>query len=803
MAKLVNRAKMTTTTVGTGTITLGSAASGFRTFAAAGVVNADVVRYVIEEGTAWEIGNGTYTATGTTLARSLLSSSTGSLLSLGGNATVYVTATAEDFNELALLASPAFTGNPTAPTAAVGTNTTRIATTAFVNAEIANDAPTKTGGGASGTWNIAISGNAATATSATSASSATTLTGLTATVTELNYTDGVTSAIQTQLNNKQPLDADLTAIAALAVTDGNFIVGNGTAWVAESGATARTSLGLGSLATASTISNANWSGTDLSVANGGTGASDAGTARTNLGLAIGTNVQAWDANLDQIAALAPTADNFIVGNGTAWILETPAQALASLGVTSTAAELNFVDGVTSNVQTQLNAKAPLASPALTGTPTAPTAAVTTNTTQIATTAFVNAEIANDAPTKTGGGASGTWSIAISGNAATATTLQTSRNINGTGFNGSANIDTTEWVHSNRDFPNGTLITTSIDYSVTNGDPFVLEIRGNSYGDIVPFDLIYQGYIYADTIINHGGISNGTSISGLVAINNGGNLCFWFPSQGYWHGYNVKVYTAYATRATNRVTSITGVAKPTTAKEVALSANIRQSLHSSNYTSYAPSLTGSGASGTWGINVTGNAATASTATTLTGLTSTVAELNFVDGVTSNVQTQLNAKANLASPALTGNPTAPTQALGNNSTRIATTAFVNAEIANDAPTKTGGGASGTWAIAISGNAATATTLQTARTINGVSFNGSANITVADSTKLPLAGGTVTGDIIMSGTGFLDVPVGTTAQRPVTPSVGMIRFNTTRSCFEGYNGTGWVNLSPINFDDIGAIA
>ena len=43
----------------------------------------------------------------------------------------------------------------------------------------------------------------------------------------------------------QPLDADLTAIAALANTDSNFIVGNGSTWVAESGATARTSLGLG------------------------------------------------------------------------------------------------------------------------------------------------------------------------------------------------------------------------------------------------------------------------------------------------------------------------------------------------------------------------------------------------------------------------------------------------------------------------------------------------------------------------------------------------------------------------------
>lgn len=59
---------------------------------------------------------------------------------------------------------------------------------------------------------------------------------------------------------------------------------------------------------------------------------------------------------------------------------------ASSAVTPT--ELGYVSGVTSALQTQLTAKAPLASPALTGTPTAPTATVGTNTTQLATTAFV-------------------------------------------------------------------------------------------------------------------------------------------------------------------------------------------------------------------------------------------------------------------------------------------------------------------------------------------------------------------------------------------------------------------------------
>ena len=70
------------------------------------------------------------------------------------------------------------------------------------------------------------------------------LDGITATVAELNYTDGVTSNIQTQIDALQDLDADLTAIAALTPTDSNFIVGNGTTWVQESGATVRTSLGL-------------------------------------------------------------------------------------------------------------------------------------------------------------------------------------------------------------------------------------------------------------------------------------------------------------------------------------------------------------------------------------------------------------------------------------------------------------------------------------------------------------------------------------------------------------------------------
>jgi hypothetical protein len=62
-------------------------------------------------------------------------------------------------------------------------------------------------------------------------------------------------------------------------------------------------------------------------------------------------------------------------------------------VTASHTELSYVDGVTSAIQTQLDAKAPIASPTLTGTPAAPTAAAGTSTTQIATTAFTQTAIA--------------------------------------------------------------------------------------------------------------------------------------------------------------------------------------------------------------------------------------------------------------------------------------------------------------------------------------------------------------------------------------------------------------------------
>jgi hypothetical protein len=87
----------------------------------------------------------------------------------------------------------------------------------------------------------------------------------------------------------QAYSAKLASLSDLAFTDGGFVVGNGSAFVLETAGTARTSLGLGSIATQAannvTITGGSISGiTDLAVTDGGTGSSTAAGARSNLGL---------------------------------------------------------------------------------------------------------------------------------------------------------------------------------------------------------------------------------------------------------------------------------------------------------------------------------------------------------------------------------------------------------------------------------------------------------------------------------------------------------------------------------------
>ena len=91
---LADRVKETTTTTGTGTVTLAGASAGYQSFSAIGDTNTTYYTIAAQTGTEWEVGIGTYTSSGTTLARTTVisSSNAGSLVNFSaGTKDVFVT----------------------------------------------------------------------------------------------------------------------------------------------------------------------------------------------------------------------------------------------------------------------------------------------------------------------------------------------------------------------------------------------------------------------------------------------------------------------------------------------------------------------------------------------------------------------------------------------------------------------------------------------------------------------------------------------------------------------------------------
>ena len=79
-----------------------------------------------------------------------------------------------------------------------------------------------------------------------------------------------------------------------------------------------------------------------------------------------------------------------------------------------------------------------------------------------------------------------------------------------------------------------------------------------------------------------------------------------------------------------------------------------------------------------------------------------------------------------------------------------------------------------------------------VSAVGGVGSVNLGLALAAS-PTFTGTATfgGNVLLSGTGVLDLPVGTTAERPGSPNNGMIRYNSTLARYEGYSGSAWGQL------------
>jgi len=138
--------------------------------------------------------------------------------------------------------------------------------------------------------------------------------------TEFGYLDGVTSAIQTQLNAKQAtITGAATTVVTSDLTASRAAISNSSGKIAVSTVT-DTELGYVSGVTSAIQTQI---GTKLTASNNLSDVSSTSTARTNLGLAIGTNVQAYDAELQAIAGLTSAADKGIqfTGSGTAAVFD--------------------------------------------------------------------------------------------------------------------------------------------------------------------------------------------------------------------------------------------------------------------------------------------------------------------------------------------------------------------------------------------------------------------------------------------------------------------------------------------------
>lgn len=287
------------------------------------------------------------------------------------------------------LASPALTGTPTAPTAAAGTNSTQLATTAYADAAIA-----------------ALIGDAGAA-----------LNTLGELADALNDDSSFGTSVATSLSFKAPLQSPAftdtptaptaavnTSTTQIATTA--FVTGQGYATLASPTFTGTVSgvsksmVGLGSVDNTSDaskpVSTAGQTALNLkanlaSPTLTGVPAAPTAAVSTNTTQIATTAFAQGAANTAEANAIgAANALTYALADLTDGVTASGAEVNILDGATLTTTELNYVDGVTSAIQTQLNAKAPLASPTLTGSPLAPTQIALDNSTKIATTAYSDA-----------------------------------------------------------------------------------------------------------------------------------------------------------------------------------------------------------------------------------------------------------------------------------------------------------------------------------------------------------------------------------------------------------------------------
>jgi len=333
------------------------------------------------------------------------------------------------------------------------------------------------------------------------------------------------------------------------------------------------------------------------------------------------------------------------------------------------------------------------SPEFVGTPVAPTAAVNTNTTQLATTAFVIGQAGSDLPL-------------VDGTATVGTSLRYSR--------------------QDHKHPTDTTRAPLASPSFT-GTPTAPTPAGDSNDTRIATTAFVQGKLTAKADLASPALTGTPTAPTAAATTNNTQIAT----------------TAFVKTAVNNVTTLRNVDTRETNElpsYYSSDANAKQ-LH---YEFKRASAIGISTTGTYCSLFTDANWSNTSGGTVRQIVITNDGRIFVR-FSSSDHTAWRDWVELAptsSPSFTGTPTAPTAAAGTNNTQLATTAFVTTAVNNK--------------TSITGNAATATKLATARTINGVSFDGTSNITI----PIPVTSvAGRTGTIVLAGT---DIPAATTSAR-----------------------------------------
>jgi hypothetical protein len=218
-----------------------------------------------------------------------------------------------------------------------------------------------------------------------------------------------------------------------------------------------------------------------------------------------------------------------------------------------------------------------------------------------------------APSTTGTNATGTWGISISGNAATATTATTATNQSGGTINATTMVSSGRYTRNTTGGINSTSARFALNTSQQADYHIASSVNGSSTTNTQEYGITFSP-------------SGGSTQAGILISENGsdGTAIGFFCTNSYAAGPQLRA-------------SIDPVGNFNTAG--AISQNGSQVLTAANYNSYAPTLTGGGASGTWGINITGSAGSAPGYLPLSGGTMT-GSLSFAQSANINFGSSTN-------------------------------------------------------------------------------------------------------------------------------------------------------------------